>query len=168
MEQREPSTQEVREMNKKQLRKEFPSGWMELARYETLVLAIDALLESPATRKYTVDALAERSGAHPRSLQNHIDSLVDLDIIKEIRENNEIKYTLNSNSPIVDQLYELNATVQRVQDGYYGSGNPNIVPTDSGNINTEEISGDPGSERLDVGNGNLQNPAPTTGPIGSD
>lgn len=168
MEQKDPSTQDIKDMNKKQLRKEFPSGWMELARYETLVLAIDALLESPATRKYTVEALADRSGAHPRSLQNHIDSLVDLDIIKEIHEGNEIKYTLNSDSPIVDRLYELNATVQRVQNGYYGSGNPNIVPTDSGNINTEEISGDKEFEGLDVGNGNLQNPAPTTGPIGSD
>lgn len=104
-------------MSKKEIRKQFPSGWMELARYETLVLALDALLEAPAVREFTLEELAEQAGTTPKSLGNRIDSLVDLSVIEPVEHDDEVRYTLNGDSSIVDQLYELNVSVQRVRDG---------------------------------------------------
>ncbi|MFB6175648.1 MAG: winged helix-turn-helix domain-containing protein [Halobaculum sp.] len=113
---REPTDEEIREMTKKQARKQFPSGWMEVARYETLVLALDALLEAPATREFTVTELAEQAGTTAKSLRNRIDSLVELSIVEIVERNGETRYTLNDESPVVDQLYELNVTVQQVRE----------------------------------------------------
>lgn len=112
-----PTTEEIREMSKKEIRKQFPSGWMELARYETLVLALDALLEAPAPRAFTVEELAEQAGTTRRSLADRIDSLVELSIVEVTERDGERAYTLNTDSEIVDQLYELNVAVQRVRDG---------------------------------------------------
>ncbi len=112
-----PTPQEIREMDKKEVRKQFPSGWMEVARYETLVLTLDALLEAPAVREFTLEELADQAGTTPKSLDNRIDSLVELSVIEAADRDGERQYTLNADSPVVDQLYELNAAVQRVRDG---------------------------------------------------
>jgi hypothetical protein len=127
---------DIRDMSKKEVRKEFPSGWMEISRYETLVLAIDALLESPAAREFTIDDLADLSGATSKSLQKHIDVLVNLDIVEETDgNNNEPLYSLNGDSPIVQDLYELNSTVERVKNGNGPETIPSIVTIDEDNLN---------------------------------
>lgn len=104
-------------MGKKEVRKQFPSGWMEVARYETLVLTLDALLEAPAVREFTLEELADQAGTTPKSLDNRIDSLVELSVVEVVERGGERQYTLNADSPVVDQLYELNVAVQRVRDG---------------------------------------------------
>lgn len=113
----EPTEEEIREMNKKQLRKQFPSGWMETTRYETHVLVIDTLLEEPPNREFTVAELASESGASNRSIKNRISDLVELGVVTELPNREKPRYQLNQHSPIVRKLYELNTTVQRVKDG---------------------------------------------------
>lgn len=113
----EPTTEQFRQMSKKEVRKQFPSGWMELARYETLVLALDALLESPAVRQFTLEELANQAGTTPKSLRNRIDSLIELSLVETDERDGTTVYSLNDESPIVEKLYELNVTVQRVRDG---------------------------------------------------
>lgn len=112
-----PDVTEIREMEKKEIRKQFPSGWMEVARYETLVLTLDALLEAPVVREFTLEELAEQAGTTPKSLENRIGSLVELSVVEVVEREGERRYTLNGDSQIVDQLYELNVAVQRVRDG---------------------------------------------------
>lgn len=115
----EPATaDEIREMDKKDFRKEFPSGWMEVARYETLVLVLDALLESSSSREFTLGELAEKAGASERSVRNHLGSLVELGIVHELVEDREeSRYSLNERNPITQKLFELNVTVERVKEG---------------------------------------------------
>jgi DNA-binding transcriptional ArsR family regulator len=106
----------IRDMDKKEFRKEFPSGWMELSRYETLVIAIDALLETPASREFTVRELADKAGTTKKSLDNRIDSLVELGVITKLEQGREKpRYQLNNQSPITQKLYELNNTVNKVK-----------------------------------------------------
>lgn len=112
------SEAEIREMDKKDFRKEFPSGWMEVARYETLALIIDALLESPSSREYTVDELADKAGPSARSIEDRIGSLVELGIVDELEgDRDEPRYCINDRSPITQKLYDLNITVNRVKEG---------------------------------------------------
>lgn len=112
------TTAEIQEMDQKQFRKEFPSGWMTLTRYETVVLILDALLESPAERPLTIEELANKSGATRRSINDRIGNLVDLGIVNR-REtaSDENAYSINNDSPITKRLYDLNITVQQVQEG---------------------------------------------------
>jgi DNA-binding transcriptional ArsR family regulator len=105
-------------MDQKEFRKEFPSGWMELTRYDTLVLVIDAMLEAPESREFTTGEISTKSGASERSIKDHIDVLVELGILDELREGrDEPRYTINNDSLITKKLYDLNITVQQVKEG---------------------------------------------------
>jgi DNA-binding transcriptional ArsR family regulator len=109
--------EEIREMSKKEFRKNFPSGWMEVSRYETLVLVIDALLESSPSREFTPEELGKESGSTAKSVENHLDKLVELGVVHELEDREPVRYSLNERSPITQKLYELNTTVQRVKEG---------------------------------------------------
>lgn len=110
------SEAEIREMDKKTFRKKAPSGWMEVSRYETLALVLDALLGAPPTREFTVGELADHSGASERGIRNRINSLVHLGVITELEDREPVRYSINSRSPITQKLYELNSTVERVKE----------------------------------------------------
>ncbi len=115
---REYTDEDIREMGRKEFRKTFPSGWMELTRVETLVLLVDVLLEAPPTREFTCDELADKAGLNRRSVEAHVDSLVELGLVEELDVDRETpRYTVNERSPIKRRLDDLNVTVQRVREG---------------------------------------------------
>lgn len=121
----ELTEEEIREMDQKEFRKAFPSGWMELAQYETNVLIVDTLLQEPPSREFTAGELADKSGASAKSVRSHIDDLVELDVLCKLPNRDSTRYTLNQYSPIVQVLHELNSTVERVKDGELeGSATP--------------------------------------------
>lgn len=111
------SDEEILELTKKQLRKKLPSGWMELARYETNALLIDALLEAPPNREFTAKELADESGASKKSIENRIHGLVEMGVVIELPDRDRSRYQLNEYSPIVRKIYELNTTVEQVKNG---------------------------------------------------
>lgn len=111
----EYSESEIREMGEKEFRKNFPSGWMELARYETLVLIIDKLLESSPSREFTQSELANQAGCSKPSVENRIDSLTRLGVVNKLTDREPVRYELNEHSPITQKLYELNLTVEKVK-----------------------------------------------------
>jgi DNA-binding transcriptional ArsR family regulator len=117
MTQSEFSDEKIRDMNKKQFRKNFPSGWMEVSRYETLVLIIDALLESPTSREFTPKELSDEAGPSDKSIEDHLDKLVELGVVQKLEDRDPVRYSLNERSPITQKLYELNVTVERVKEG---------------------------------------------------
>ncbi|MDB2246535.1 hypothetical protein PM076_17795 [Halorubrum ezzemoulense] len=113
----EYSDSEIREMGEKEFRKNFPSGWMELSRYETLVLIVDKLLESSPDREFTQRELANQAGCSETSVENRIGSLTRLGVVNELEDREPIRYELNEHSPITQKLYELNLTVEKVKSG---------------------------------------------------
>lgn len=104
-------------MDKKEFRKSFPSGWMEVSRYETLVLVIDALLESSPAREFTSEELGEEAGSSGKSVEKHLDKLIELGVLDKLEDRDPVRYSLNQRSPTTQKLYELNTTVQRVKEG---------------------------------------------------
>lgn len=132
--------EEIRDMSQKAFRKEFPSGWMEVSRYETLVLVIDALLESAPNREFGIDDLAENAGVVPVSVESHIGSLVRLGVVEEIKGSNGSRYSLNTKSPITQDLFDLNLTVERVKDGELPKSlnREDRLPSDADNYNTAD------------------------------
>lgn len=146
----ELTKEEIREMSKKELRKSFPSGWMKLTRYETNVLVVDTLLQEPPKREFTVGELAEKSGASERSIRDRIDDLVELDILIELPNRGTTRYQMNQYSPIVQDLRELNTTIERVDEGLLSSSTTPPSEYDDepqGNIVTNSHSN---SDRLDM------------------
>ena len=128
------SSEEIKEMDKKEFRKEFPSGWMELTRYETLVMTIDAMLEAPATREFTIGEISNKSGASERSISSHIDTLVELGIVTKLEEGrDEPRYSVNNDGVITKKLYDLNTAVQQVKEGSLPKTTKNDIPEENSN-----------------------------------
>lgn len=114
----EHSEEDIREMSMREYRKKIPSGWMELAKYESIALMIDALLASPASREFTVRELAEKAGISRKSVNTHIDSLIRVGVVEELEVDRETpRYSLNERSPITQNLFVLNRTVEDVKSG---------------------------------------------------
>lgn len=112
----EYSDEDIREMSTKEYRKKLPSGWMEVSRYESLALMIDALLSTPTNREFTGTELQEAAGISDRTFDNRIGSLVRLGIVNELEEGREEpRYTLNEKNPITQKIIELNRTVENVK-----------------------------------------------------
>jgi DNA-binding transcriptional ArsR family regulator len=122
---------DVEELSKKELRKQFPSGWMTLARYETNAIIIDTLLQESPNREFTVPELSDHSGASKRSIRNHIDDLNELGIVNKLPDRDSPRYQLNQQNPIVKDLYNLNNTVERVKNGDLNQSDPNLYETET-------------------------------------
>lgn len=122
---------DVEELTKKELRKQFPSGWMTLARYETNAIIIDTLLQEPPNREFTVPELSDHSGASERSIRNHIGDLDELGIVNKLPNRDSPRYQLNQQNPIVKDLYNLNNTVERVKSGDLNQSDPNLYETET-------------------------------------
>jgi len=143
------SESEIRDMDEKEFRKKFPSGWMELSRYETLVLVIDALLESSPNREFTIPELASASGSSERSVDNRIDSLARLGVVEKLEDREPERYQLNEKSPITQKIFELNKIVEQVKNEELPKTlNPNHrLPVNAQNTNT--FDGGTGSLQID-------------------
>jgi len=122
---------DVEKLSKKELRKQFPSGWMTLARYETNAIIIDTLLQESPNREFTVPELSDHSGASERSIRNHIDDLDELGIVNKLPDRDSSRYQLNQQNPIVKDLYNLNNTVERVKSGDLNQSDPNLYQTET-------------------------------------
>ena len=147
---REYSDEEIREMSKKEFRKKLPSGWMEVTKNESIVLTIDALLDSSPNREFTKKEIADRAGLTKKSVGNHIDDLVELGVVEHLENRSPERYRLNDNSPIIQKIRQLDSVVQRVKSG------------DLQESVTEPLSRDNGD---DYPHGDYQNPV---GDEGSD
>jgi len=122
---------DVEELSKKELRKQFPSGWMTLARYETNAVIIDTLLQESPNREFTVPELSDHSGASERSISNHIDNLNELGIVNKLPDRDSPRYQLNQQNPIVKDLYNLNNTVERIKSGDLEHSDPHLYETET-------------------------------------
>jgi len=94
-----------------ELRREQPSGWMRLARNETIPKVVDALLDSRPGREFNKSELARQAGVSRQSVTNHIDELVDLGVVAEVPSTSPQRYRLRQESPVAGKLRELNSTV---------------------------------------------------------
>lgn len=108
------------DIDMKTLRREHPSGWMLLTRYQSVPYIIDALLEAPPNREFNKSELARKAGVSTKSVRERIDTLADLGIVRELTEDDNrgrTRYSLNRRSPITQELVELNSAVSRVEKG---------------------------------------------------
>ena len=98
----------------KEMRREHPSGWMELAKDPARALLIDTLLDSPPGYEFTPSEISPRAGISDQSVRNHIDILVDRGILDQIGNS---EYKLNDKSRIFVELEGLNSAVNAVRSG---------------------------------------------------
>lgn len=99
----------------KQMRRDYPSGWLELSMYESIALMIDALIDAPPGYSFSNPELAGRAGISAESVRNHIGTLEELGIVKGIDDKS--KRQVNDESRVLREIFGLNDAVNAVRSG---------------------------------------------------
>ncbi len=110
-------TSEESGFDAKQARLNNSSGWVELTRYQTVRLLIDALLESSPGHKFNKSELERRTGMSRESIREHIPRLVELGVIEEVSDGGWAEYRLNDDGKVTKELFELNSAANSVLSG---------------------------------------------------
>lgn len=99
------------DQNQKDLRREYPSGWLFLTRNESVQYIIDALLDYPPYREFNQSELAEQAGVSRQSVAKHLGTLLELDILEEVNNTHPQRYRFNQDSPVSQTIIQVDGAV---------------------------------------------------------
>lgn len=105
------------EFDVKQSRLDNPSGWIELTRYETVRLLVDALLEAPPEYQFNKSELERRAGVSTEAIRKHLPTLLEMGVVEEVEGPGWSEYRLNDDGKVTKELFELNSAVNSVLGG---------------------------------------------------
>lgn len=89
-------------------RDKHPSGWLVLAKNDSVARMIDALLDLPPHREFNQSDLADVSR---QSVNNHLDLLYGVGIIEEVEHTSPQRYRFNPNNPVSEVLINLDGAM---------------------------------------------------------
>ena len=118
-------SENIGDLDKKQLRLEHSTGWLLLAKHDSVCIIIDALLGLPPQSELNKTELAEHAGVSRQSVTDHIDLLLALDVLEAVPDTSPTRYRM-PDSAVVKELFELNsalnaATMHNDPPDSYGS-----------------------------------------------
>lgn len=97
-------------------RKENPSGWLYLTRYPSVVFIVDTLLQLPSGFSFDKNELSDYTGLTRRSIEEHIDLLVELGLIEETETTHPQIYRVVGESPMRQAIANLDALISAIAD----------------------------------------------------
>lgn len=100
--------------NTKETRLANPSGWLYLTRYDGIPVLVDALLDWPANREFTVQEFADHSGLVRQTVSKHLDVLLELEIVEEVPNTHPQRYRIRD-SEVTRELFELNSAINAIE-----------------------------------------------------
>lgn len=90
---------------------EAPTGWAILTKNQSVVEMIDTLLSLPPRREFHKTELAKLADVSRKSVHNHIDLLLELEIIIEVPDTVPQRYRFNPESDVSESLIKLDGAV---------------------------------------------------------
>jgi DNA-binding transcriptional ArsR family regulator len=117
MQEGETEEAEIRNMSKKELRKQYSTGFIQLATPSSVPLLIDATLDMPPEREFTKSELASKAGLSTESVRNHISKLEGLGFLKTVPDSSPQRFKLNRETKIATLLFELDKVIGETKAG---------------------------------------------------
>lgn len=99
-----------RRENTKESRFDNPSGWLYLTQHESVPVLVDALLDWPTNREFTVQEFARHTGVVRQTVSKHIDVLADVGLIEAVPETHPQRYHI-TNSAVTRELFAFNSAI---------------------------------------------------------
>lgn len=94
----------------KQARLNNPSGWLYLTQHESVPILVDALLDWPTDREFTVQEFADHAGVVRQTVSKHLDVLLEVGLLEEISETYPQRYRIND-SQVTKELFGFNSAI---------------------------------------------------------
>ena len=98
---------------KKELRKEHPSGWLYLTQHEAIPILVDALLDLPPNREFNKTELADHAGVTRQTVGNYTDLRMEV-ALSEAAPNTSRRGYRVADSNVVRELSELSSALNTV------------------------------------------------------
>ncbi|MEZ3117280.1 winged helix-turn-helix domain-containing protein [Halobaculum sp. MBLA0147] len=124
----------------KAARRENPSGWFALTRYETVRILIDALIESPPGYRFNKSEMERRTGVSREAIRKHIGFLEDLGVVTEVSNGQHAEYELNMSNAVMKEVIELNAEVGHTLSSEEGPRTVSVGDDDPMEVPTEAVN----------------------------
>lgn len=87
------------------------TGWELIAKQDSVVDIVDALLDTPAKREFNKSELAEFSDVSRKSVHTHINLLLDLGIITEVPDTIPTRYRFDPENAVSQALMRLDSAI---------------------------------------------------------
>lgn len=98
-------------------REKYPSGWLVLAKNESVAQMIDALLDLPQYREFNQAELANLADVSRQSVSKHLDLLHGVGIIEEVEQTSPQRYRFNPENPVSEALIQLDGAMNAAGPG---------------------------------------------------
>lgn len=108
-----PRRAEADREQKKQLRKEHPSGWLYLTQHDAVPILVDALLDLPPNREFNKTEFAEHAGVTRQTVGNYTDLLLEVELVETVPDTSPQRYRV-ADSEVVRELFEFNSALNSV------------------------------------------------------
>lgn len=99
----------------KQARLSNPSGWLYLTQHDSVPLLVDALLDWPPDREFTVQEFATHAGLVRQTVSKHLDILIDVGLLEAIPETHPQRYRLRE-SAVTKELFAFNSAINAAEE----------------------------------------------------
>lgn len=103
--------------NAKSPRESNPSGWLVLTKNESAAKVVDALLDLPPTREFNQTELAEQADVSRQSVKNHLNLLLDIDVLEKVEGTHPQRYRFNADSDVSEAIIKLDAAMNAAGPG---------------------------------------------------
>lgn len=94
----------------KEIRRQYPTGWLDFVDDEAMRLAVDALLDPPPEAEFTTSDLAERAGLNEEDTERCIDRLWEMGFLERSLVDSSV-YRLNECSQVAEAIFTLNGAM---------------------------------------------------------
>lgn len=92
-------------------REAYPSGWLVLAKHESVAKIVDALLDLPPRREFNQSELAEHAGVSRQSVSRHLDLLLDVGVLEPVENTDPARYRFDPTSDVSRAIVELDGAM---------------------------------------------------------
>jgi DNA-binding transcriptional ArsR family regulator len=99
----------------KEARLDNPSGWLYLTRHDAVPVLVDAVLDWPPDREFTVTEFARHAGLVRQTVSKHVGTLVDVGLVDPVPETQPQRYRV-ADGEVTRQLFELNSAINAAAD----------------------------------------------------
>lgn len=90
---------------------ELPTGWEVIAKNDSVVDIIDALLDLPPHREFNKTELSELAGVSRKSVHNHLGLLLALGVVTGVEGTSPQRYHFDPESEVSEAVVRLDGAV---------------------------------------------------------
>lgn len=94
----------------KEIRRQYPTGWLDFVDDEPMRLAVDALLDPPPETEFTTSDLAERAGLDDEDAERCVKRLWEMGFLEQSYTNSS-RYRLNESGQVAEAIFTLNGAM---------------------------------------------------------